>query len=571
MESASNDQTQTKLKRSLKLRDLYLAAISAIFATAWILSPYFSAAIAGPASIISWVIGGVFITIIAITWAEIGSMLPLSGGVARYLTYTHGKVAGAMMGWANLLTTIVYPALETVALTSFIQALISIYDPRSTIKLISSIGTPTYTGVVVALLVVSLLFVINYTGVRNVKIMNIVANIIKLIAMPAAIIFILAFGLYHGFGSNFVVAGFAPYGYAPVFTIIPATGIVFAYLGFRQPIDMAAEAVNARKDVGRAILLAMATAFAIYTLMEVAFIGGLKWDSASFGTSGVTAGNWIGLTSSLRMATMPILYETVGLGIFVITVLVAAAGLVGPPADAGQYMASTARILYGISRDGFLGKSFSRVHAKYRIPYLGVLITFIVTTVLLLLGVAGYLVTSIGGAWLALVSIVSTTSVFAYMVGPLALIILRKTNPNAERPFKVKYASVVAPLAFIISGLMFYWGAGVLFSSGDPYGGYILIILLLAGVLLFYTRDKASEKTQADLKNSMWIIIFLILNIILLALGSYQLNIIKMPYDWILDIIINIFVYIYAIRSSLSYGTITNTVENLLKIQEGEA
>jgi len=577
MISSGESREQTaKLKKGLKLRDLYLAAISTIFATAWILSPYYAAASAGPASIISWIIGGIFITLIAITWAEVGSVLPLAGGVARYSTYTHGKVAGAINGWANLLSVIVYPALETVALLSFIQAMIMIKFPSSGVTLISSIGTPTYLGVVVALLVVGVLIYINYSGIGKIKGMNLVANIIKLIAMPAAIIFIIAFGLAHGFGHNIVDPSFAPYGYKPILTIIPATGIVFAYLGFRQPIDMAAEAIDAKRHVARAILLAMATSFAIYTLLEVAFVFGLKWNSSAFGTTGVAQGNWLGLSSSQPMATMPMLYVASGLGLFVIAILIALAGLVGPPADAGQYTATSSRILFGMSRDGFIGKTFSKVSERYRIPYFGVIATFIVTAVLLLLGVAGYLVTSIGGAWLALTSIVSSTSVFAYMVGPLSMVIFRKSNPEENKFFKVKFGNIIAPVAFIVAGLMFYWGAGTLFSSSDPYGGYLLVLAILLGLILIFTFKRGNETWKSnikssDIKGSIWMIVFLVFTLVILYLGSYQLNVLPVPYDWITIVIGSAIIYVIALKTALPIETIRKTVSELLENPEGGA
>ncbi|WP_075057638.1 amino acid permease [Thermogymnomonas acidicola] len=95
----------------------------------------------------------------------------------------------------------------------------------------------------------------------------------KLIVPPAAVIAILVVGFSHGFTANLSTPSFAPFGYGPIFTALPTTGVIFAYLGFRQPVEMAAEAKSPGRDIWRALVGVTLTGIAIYTLLEVAFLG----------------------------------------------------------------------------------------------------------------------------------------------------------------------------------------------------------------------------------------------------------------------------------------------------------
>ncbi|WP_075057636.1 APC family permease [Thermogymnomonas acidicola] len=82
---------QNKLKRGgMRLRDLYFAGLTAVIGSGWLFGSFETASVAGPASIISWIIGGIFILIIALTWSEISTSVPIAGGAARYANYTHG-------------------------------------------------------------------------------------------------------------------------------------------------------------------------------------------------------------------------------------------------------------------------------------------------------------------------------------------------------------------------------------------------------------------------------------------------------------------------------------------------
>lgn len=570
------DDGQHKLKRGMKLRDLYFSGLTAVIGSGWLFGSYLTASAAGPASILSWVIGGIFILIIALVWSEIATSVPIAGAAARYANFTHGGVAASIIAWSTILTYIAVPAVEAVAVVSILQGGISYYG--SSIVLMNSSGIPSFPGVGIAALFSVIFFYVNYVGLKGLIKTNFGMTIWKLIIPPIAIILLLIFGLSHGFGVNFTGlktatgSGFAPYGFDPVFSALPATGVIFAYLGFRQPVEMAAEAKSPGKDIWRALVGVVLTGMGIYTLLEIAFIGSLDWNSAAFGTSGLAAGAWNQLSSNFSISTFPFFYEAIGLGMGALGVVLLIDGVVSPSGTLSQYMGSTARVLYGTAKEGYLTSNFFKVHGKYRVPTLGIVVTFIVTLVLLLIAAVGYLVSSIGGAWSALTAIVTTTGVFSYIIGPIALMGFRKAHPDLHRPFALPGYSVFAILAFIVSALMIYWGAGSLNSSTDPYGGYILLVLILFGIVL-YTFAKNRDFVK-DLKSGAWVVGFLLFNLLLVFVGPYGQGylVIKsapsVPIDWFVDIIAAIFFYIWAVRTAFPDTDVVKAIDRSISMTE---
>jgi len=572
-EYVATEPETNKLKRGMHFRDLYFAGITAVIGSGWLFGSYLTSGAAGPASILSWIIGGIFILIIALVWSEIATAVPIAGGAARYANFTHGGIAASIIAWSTILTYIAVPAVEAVAVVSILQGAVSFYAPSSTIVLMNSLGIPSFLGVGLAVALSAVFFYVNYIGLRGLIKTNFGMTIWKLIVPPLAIALLLVVGLSHGFGVNFTRGGFMPYGIDPVFTAIPATGVVFAYLGFRQPVEMAAEAKSPGKDIWRALIAVTFTGIGLYTLLQIAFIGGIQWNSAAFGTKGVMPGDWAGLSTTLQMYSFPFFFEAVGLGMGILGILLVIDGVVSPTGTLSQYMGSTARVLYGTAKEGYLTKNFFAVHTKYRVPAFGIIVTLIVTIILLVLAGIGYLISSVGGAWSALTSIVTTTGVFSYIIGPIALSTFRKAHPNLNRPFKLPAYKIIAPIAFIVSALMVYWGAGSLITSTDPYGGYILLVVILAGILLYgYAKGR---NLKDDLISGAWVIVFVAFNIVLLYFGEYgPVNRLlipgypTIPLDWFVDIASSIVFYLWALSTSVKNYDVAKSVDRSIAMTE---
>ncbi len=558
---------QNMLKRGMRMRDLYFAGLTAVIGSGWLFGGYLTAGIVGPASILSWIIGGIFILIIALVWSEIATSVPIAGGAARYANFTHGGIAASIVAWSAILTYIAVPAVEAVAVISILQGALSFYGVTSLV-LMNSLGMPSLYGVLIAAAFSGVFFYVNYIGLKGLIKTNFGMTIWKLVIPPIAIILLLIFGLSKGFGTNFLAYGFVyQNNYGAIFSAIPATGVVFAYLGFRQPVEMAAEAKSPGHDIWRALVAVTLTGMGLYILLEVAFIGALGWNSAAFGTSGVLAGQYGNLSTSLPMYSFPYFYEAVGLGLGGLGIVLIIDGVVSPTGTLSQYMGSTARVIYGTAKEGYLSSSFFSVHKTHRVPTLGIIVTFLVTIALLVIAGVGYLVSTVGGAWSALVSIVTTTGVFSYIIGPIALMSFRKSHPSLKRPFALPYYQVFALVAFVVSSLMVYWGAGSLNTPTDPYGGYILLIIILAGIVL-YAYAKGRNLVN-DIKTGSWVVVFLFFNIALLYIGEYGTNALYMPLDWIVDMAAAIVFFFWATKTTISDKETLSMIDRSISMTEG--
>ena len=148
---------QGQFRKVLSLRELLFLSLGASIGSAWLFGSAYGAATARPASIVSWLIGGLFAVVIAVTWAEIGGLFPSAGAVVRIPQLVHGYFAGFYVGWAYYLSSVIVPPVEAVAIVTYASA----YVPSLT-----SAGVLTWEGDAVSLAIMLLTFALNSFGVK---------------------------------------------------------------------------------------------------------------------------------------------------------------------------------------------------------------------------------------------------------------------------------------------------------------------------------------------------------------------------------------------------------------------
>jgi len=152
-------QADKKLKRELSFWDLLFLSMGGIIGSGWLLAVNGAAAAAGPGVIFSWIIGGILLIFVALTFAEVSGMLPRSGAIVRYPHYSHGSYTGFILGWAYLLTAVTVPTIEAEAVVTYA----STYVP----SLVTSSGVLSIPeGVVAAFLLMLFFFFLNYLGIK---------------------------------------------------------------------------------------------------------------------------------------------------------------------------------------------------------------------------------------------------------------------------------------------------------------------------------------------------------------------------------------------------------------------
>src|SRR5487761_1870285 len=104
-----------QLDRRMTVWQLFFISMGGIIGSGLLFASSAAASIAGPAAIVSWIIGGVLVLLVAMNYAEISGMLPRSGAIVRYPHLTHGGYTGFILGWTYLLSAISVPAIEAEA------------------------------------------------------------------------------------------------------------------------------------------------------------------------------------------------------------------------------------------------------------------------------------------------------------------------------------------------------------------------------------------------------------------------------------------------------------------------
>ncbi|MFF4958312.1 APC family permease [Streptomyces sp. NPDC001222] len=469
---------QTALRRDVGLIGLMWASVGSIIGSGWLYGAEKAVVTAGPAAIISWLIGTVAIVLLALVHAELGGMFPVAGGTARYPHYAFGGLAGMSFGWFSWLQAATVAPIEVEAMIGYAG------HWHWAQGLQHSDSTLTTSGFIVAVVLMAVFVVVNFLGVRVLAHTNSAATWWK-IAVPLAAIFIIAVGNFHP--HNFTAHGFAPFGAKGVLGAISGSGIIFALLGFEQAIQLAGESRDPKRDLPRATLGSVAIGAAIYVLLQVVFIGALPlssfahgWDKLNF--PGIS-GPWAGL------ATL------VGLGWLSVVLYIDA--VISPGGTGLIYTTATSRVSYGLSKNGYAPKLFEKTDAR-GVPWFGLAISFIT-------GVVCFLPFP---SWQELVGFITSASVLMYAGAPLAYGVFADRLPTLERPYRLPAGKVIAPLSFVVANFIIYWaGWDTLWRLGVAI---ILGYVLLGGYAWYAIAKGLPDAPRLDWKAAQWLPAYLV-------------------------------------------------------------
>ncbi len=249
---------------------LLFASVGSIIGSGWLFGALDAAAQAGPAAVISWILGGLMILMIALVYAELGTMFPLSGGVVRYPHLSFGSFASYTNGWITWVAVATTAPIEVEAALQYATK----YAPFTSEHTVGgeSVHTLTGLGYASAVVLMAVFVVVNYYGIKWFARIN---NAMVWWKLFIILLVIAAFALTAFHGENFTSHGFKPAGWHGVFTAIATSGIVFSFLGFRQGIELAGETDNPKRNVPLAVVGSVLITGAIYVALQIAFIGAL--------------------------------------------------------------------------------------------------------------------------------------------------------------------------------------------------------------------------------------------------------------------------------------------------------
>jgi len=504
----------------LGLFSLVAMSLGTVIGSGWLLLPGVVAARAGPAGVFSWILGGLVILVVALVFAELGATWPAPGAVAKYPYLSHGRFTGHMAGWGAFIAYAIIPPTEAVAVVRYASEL---YPALGTE------GSVSPLGMAVAVVILALVALLNYAGVKYLAIFE---NYVTLFKYVPIVVFLAAVAVTAVHPENFTAyGGFAPNG--PSGVLIGTSFTVFAYLGFRQALDFGSEAKNPGRDLPRALVATVLIAIATYTLVSLAFVAAIDWPALA--DQGVTAGDW----STLSALSAPVYGVAAAAGLGLVATLLLIDGIVSPNGPNATNVGAVPRVAYSMAEDGTMPQVFRRLHPRYGTPGQGLLVSFVVEVFFLLVTQAGYA---------ELLSAVTIAFIVSYAIGPIAMSTLRETAPDVERPFRLPYARVVSPLAFCVSSLLLFWETWPL--TGEMLG------VLLVGVLVYAYYVVRGRATLDSVKNGVWLVAYLVAMAALSFLGDANfggVGVIPFGWDFLAVVLVSLGFYYWGTRRGVPY------------------
>ena len=477
------------LHRSLGPIQLTLLGIGAIIGTGIFVLTAAASQKAGPGMMVSFVIAGAVCAVAALCYSELAAMAPVSGSAYTYTYAVMGELLAWCVGWALILEYAVAAAAVSVGWSGYVLGLIEqglgfdfpdLLSAGPTWAMNGFIPMPDFSAgivnipaIVVALLVTGLLMLGTTESAR----VNAVLVLIKVAALTVFIVITLPV---------IKTANLSPFAPNGLFGASSGMGIVgaaasifFAYVGFDAVSTAAEETKNPQRNVPIGLIGSLAICTVFYLLVALGAAGaigaqpvlGAAGEAVQPGSPAFVAACALPANAEALVCSNEALAHVLRvIGHPQIGNALGTAALLALPSVILMMIYGQTRIFFVMARDGLLPEGLTKMHPKWKTPYIVTAFT----------GIA----VAIGGALFPvgqLADISNSGTLFAFFMVSLAVLILRVKEPNRKRPFRTPLIWVFAPLSAFGCAFLF-WNLPHDAKMVLPiWGGFGLLIYFLYG------------------------------------------------------------------------------------------
>jgi len=475
--------SEKSLKRTLGAGSLIALGIGAIIgAGLFVRTAAAAGGSAGPAVTVSFLIAAVGCAFAGLCYAEFAAMIPIAGSAYTYAYTTMGEIIAWVIGWALILEYALGAATVSIAWSEFLNKLLNGAIPyewcHSPFQSALDSNNVLHHGIINApslfvLLVISLLLI---KGTQESAVVNAVIVFIK-VAIVLTFIFLGWKFINPSNHSPYFIPANQPdavqedgslYSYKSIFNhgwggVLRGAAIVFfAFIGFDAVSTAAQEAKNPRKDMPIGILVSLLICTILYVLFSWVLTG-----VAPF-TDFVKAG---------KEASVAYAIETYMPGYDWLAKLITVGILAGFSSVILVMLMGQSRVFYSMAHDGLLPKIFSEVHPKFRTPYKSNILLFIFV---------GAFATLIPGDITG--SLTSIGTLLAFVLVCIGVMIMRKNDPDRERPFKTPWVPVVPILGILVCTAMIV--------SLDRTTQTVALLWMVLGLLIYFGYSRSHSKLK---------------------------------------------------------------------------
>ena len=497
IDAAIESTNENHLEKTLGVWDLIMLGVGAIIGSGIFAIVGVAAAGengAGPALMISMIIAAIACVFSALCYTEFATMIPITGGAYIYTYATLGEFMAWIIGWVLMLEYAIgfiavacawtnhfmqfikgFSAILPAWFTNPPQWLIS--DYRGAVNYYNSQGIdpatviPSFGGLhfCINLPAVIMILLITIILVKGTKDSAKMAALMVYIKLGVIGLFVLA-GLFYIKPENWTP--FAPNGFEGIF--VGAFIIFFAYIGFDALATAAEECKNPQKDLPIGIIGSLAITTIVYVLVALVLTG-----IVPTGAANVPEG----------LLKAPMAYAMTAVGQDWIAGLISVGSIAGLTSVLLVLHLASTRVLYAMSRDYFIPSVFQKLHKKFKTPH-------VLTITVGVVGILGTIILDLNVA----ASLCNFGTFTSFIIVCVAILIMRKTEPDRERPFKVPFCPLFPLLGILCcGGLMVY---SMIISKGESatLSAELFVVWIIIGILIYaaygYRKHRKVERTQ---------------------------------------------------------------------------
>ena len=422
----------------------------------FVLTGVVAATQAGPAVALSFLIAGVASAAAALSYAEFAGLIPVAGSAYTYSYAVLGELVAWIIGWDLLLEYALVVAVVSIGWSAYLQSLLA------------QLGLPVPdwaagapgTGAGHALDLFAALGALGVAGLLTLRIewgarFNTTMVVIKI----AAVLLVIVAGLPYIRFENWTP--FMPFGFSGVTE--GAAVVFFAVFGYDTLTTAAEEARAPQRDIPRAVLLSLAVSLTLYVAMALVLTGVVRYDT---------------LNNPAPVAT-----AFASLGLPWVAFIVSLAAVAGIASVMLAFLLGCARIWFAMSRDGLLPGWFAVVHPRFRTPHRPTLIAGALTAVVAAL----YPIKEVA-------ELVNIGTLSAFIVICLAVIVLRRTRPDAARSFRTPFV----PYTPLVGVAFSIW----LLSRLPAVAWERFLIWMALGLAIYFVYGRRNSRLATEITDA---------------------------------------------------------------------
>ncbi|MFB6165681.1 MAG: amino acid permease [Haloarculaceae archaeon] len=495
--SGVESDVETELSRDMGLYGITFIGIGAMIGAGVFALTGFAAGLAGPALLVAFLLNGLVASLTAMSYAELGSAFPRSGGAYNWVTEAIPRPWGFFTGWTNWFAQAVACALYAVTFGVFLTEFIVVFAGLPHDFALFGFLTRPLIEKLLAAIVVGFFSYINYRGAEETGKIGIVVTSAKVIILGVFVLFgILATVKQPHWPTTFFGSpSFAPNG---VVGILAAMGFTYvAFEGYDIIVQSGEEVIDPGTNIPKAIFYSIAVIIPIYILVAFAAIGGIDVTQTLLtqaGMGGSVPGavpGWelLGNLGELGIIQAAAQFVPYGMGLLLV------AGLAATMSALNATLYASSRIAFSMSRDARLPDNLASIHPETRAPYVAIIISGgIIALMALTLPIESVAASS------------SVMFILLFSMVNVAAIAMRRNRPDLDRPFQIPFMPIPPILGILFQLLLapfLLWSLGLQPGlSGENSQGFVALVTMavwfLLGIAVYYSYTEDREVKQLE-------------------------------------------------------------------------